>query len=370
MFLTTNCNAFINIEFKQPLKISKIIFYNYNNNIYKDCATKGILIYFYYNKKSNKTQGPIYLYMPPGEENIDYGQTLLYPFDNYSIYANMLKDKKKYLGLNNFKMIYNEEYNYYSPFLPSGFILKIEMMSNYGNKEYIGIDSIQLFDEDNNEIQLELSSSTYKSKLDDYKNRDYFSDSSYEIFNVKNNNDNNNNSNLRIFIMPESKRIYFNNKPLFLCKYHNFNDANNDLGENRAYFIFKQYITLSRICIYNYYKKSDIATKDIKILLDDAIIFEGELKNKGIKNDIFFCDYDNFSDNVNDNDIVKNLSNSKILNKGIKMTYNRSKNNNVILLGQSYEFKKSKNIYKGNEDRYKEYEDKNGVKILKLNSEI
>jgi hypothetical protein len=112
------------------------------------------------------------------------------------------------------------------------------MMSNYGNKEYIGIDSIQLFDEDNNEIQLELSSSTYKSKLDDYKNRDYFSDSSYEIFNVKNNNDNNNNSNLRIFIMPESKRIYYNNKPLFLCKYHNFNDANNDLGENRAYFIF------------------------------------------------------------------------------------------------------------------------------------
>ena len=33
------------------------------------------------------------------------------------------------------------------------------------------------------------------------QNRDYFSDSSYEIFNAKNNN--NNNSNPRIFIMPD-----------------------------------------------------------------------------------------------------------------------------------------------------------------------
>ena len=51
MFLTTNLNAFINIEFKQVFKISKIIFYNYNNNIYKDCATKGIFIDFYMEKK-------------------------------------------------------------------------------------------------------------------------------------------------------------------------------------------------------------------------------------------------------------------------------------------------------------------------------
>ena len=50
MFLTTNLNAFINIEFKQNLKLSKIIFYNYNNNIYKDCATKEIFIDFYINK--------------------------------------------------------------------------------------------------------------------------------------------------------------------------------------------------------------------------------------------------------------------------------------------------------------------------------
>ena len=111
MFLTTNMNAFINIEFKQSLKISKIIFYNYNNNIYKDCATKGILIEFYINnKKQNIMNKAIYLFKPPGEEKMDYGQILIYPFTQGNYYIYKINENLYKIGLYNKKnkIIYNE----------------------------------------------------------------------------------------------------------------------------------------------------------------------------------------------------------------------------------------------------------------------
>ena len=282
MFLTTNINAFITIEFKHSLKISKIIFYNYNNNIYKECATKGILLYFYYNKKSNKIKHPFYLYRPPGEDNIDYGQTLLYPFDYNIFYEKKIIENKIFLRLNYNKMIYNEEYQYYSPFLPFGHILKIEMISNYGNKNYIGIENIELFDEDNNEIisQIPLNKKSYK-------NLDYSNDS----INNDHKETNNNIKEIkpRIYNMPGAQKINRIISPIILSKFYYFNDANNELGENRIYFIFNECISLSRICINNYNKYFDISAKHIIILLDDFIIFEGDLKNVG-NNNIYFCE--------------------------------------------------------------------------------
>ena len=141
--------------------------------------------------------------MPPGEENIDYGQTLLYPFDTNIFFEKKIKESKIYLRLNPFKMIYNEEYKYYSPFLPFGYILKIEIIRNYGDKNYIGINNIQLFDEDNNEINLEFSS--IKPKIEEYKFRDYSNDSnSFNIINISNNI--NESLNPRIYIMPGAKK--------------------------------------------------------------------------------------------------------------------------------------------------------------------
>ena len=357
MFLTTNYNAFIKIEFKQIVKISKIIFYNYNNNIYKDCATKGILIYFYYNKKSNKLDKPIYLYKPPGEENIDYGQVLLYPFDKNIFYEKMIQQNKIYLSLNSSKMIFNEEYQYYTPFLPFGYILKIEMINNYGNKNYIGFENIQLFNEENNEINLEFIS----KKKNIYKFIDYSTD-----YNENIDSNDINTINPRIYSLPDLQKINLINRPMILSKYHYFNDSNNELGENRIYFIFNECIILSRICINNYNKYLDIAAKDIKILLDDKIIFEGALKNMGINN-IYFNEKKNLKGI--DKNFKKVLSNnSSTLSKGFENNHNDVFKHNF--LRKTFDFKQNEFNYKNNEERYIEYEGKNGTKILKLNPEL
>ena len=360
MFLTTNYNAFIKIEFKNCIKISKIIFYNYNNNLYKNCATKGILIYFYHNKKSNKIKKPIYLYKPPGEENIDYGQVLTYPFDKNVFYEKMIKENKIYLSLNNYKMIYNEEYLYYTPFLPFGFILKIEMISNYGNKNYIGFENIQLFNEENNEINAEYSS----KKKNCYKINDYSMDS--------NNNENidSNDKNIinqRIYSLPDLQKINLNKRPMVLSKYHFFNDSNNEFGENRIYFIFNECIVLSRICINNYNKYLDIAVKDVKILLDDNVIFEGVLKNTGLNN-IFFNDKKNWNKNIDKKSKNISSNNTTALLEGLGKSQNGLHINKF--LGKTFDFKKNEINNRNNEERYIEYEGKNGIKILKLNTEL
>ena len=327
MFLTTNLNAFINIEFKQVFKISKIIFYNYNNNIYKDCATKGIFIDFYINgKRQNILNKSLYLFKPPGEEKIDYGQILLYPFDESNYFISKIKENLSEIILYNTsnKIIFNDEYQYYCPYFPLGHILKIEMFSNYGNKNYIGIENMQIFDEENKEIILFPSFNKNK---------------------VRNNIIND--ISPRIYVMPEGTQIKYKKKPLILSKLYNFNDANNKSGENRIYFIFNQCIAISKIKIINYEKYLEIAAKHIKIFLDDNIIFEGDLKNIELNN-IYFCDKKYFSNKTVKKEIFDKTNN---LSNEFDIKLNEIKNDI------------NKNIIS---ERYIEYGGKNGSKILKL----
>ena len=122
MFLTVIKNAFIEISFKQPIKNKKIIFYNYNNNFYKSSSTKIISMYFSYNNIKILQTKPIYLFLAPGVEGIDYGQKFIFPFNNY--------ENIKNIEMNKNKIIYNGEYEYYCPIFPSGNILKIELIDN------------------------------------------------------------------------------------------------------------------------------------------------------------------------------------------------------------------------------------------------
>ena len=330
MFLTTNLNAFINIEFKQNLKLSKIIFYNYNNNIYKDCATKEIFIDFYINnKRQNIMNKSIYLYKPPGEEKIDYGQILSYPFDENSYFNNKINENIFYIKFHNknHQIIYNEEYQYHCPSFPFGHILKFELFSNYGNKNYIGIENIQIYNEENKEIS--LFNTVNKNKIKE--------------------NNNINNAYPKIYLMPEGTLLKSKAKPLILSKLYNFNDVKNNLGENKVYIIFNNFIGISKISIQNYEKYVEIAAKHIKILLDDNIIFEGDLKNIDINN-IYFCHKKFFYNKIEKKkmlDKINNLSN-EFANKIDEFRKGANNNN------------------KNNLERYVEYEGKNGTKILKL----
>lgn len=282
MFLTKNNQAFIEIEFKQKLKIKKIIFYNYNDEVYKDCSTKKISLTFYKNNKPEKYIKLIYLNKNIGEEGIEYGQILKFPFNNcFNIkrYKNLNNDIK--YNLSNSIMVYNKEYDYYCPSYPSGFIIKFSLFKNWGNDEYIGIEQIKLFDEKNNEIIMFLEN----------ENED---NNKKEVLNLPN-----------IYLLPEKQNINPKIKPIILTKYKNINNYKNINGGNKIYIIFNDLIILSKIRIINYYKYDEIAVKDIKIFIDDNILFEGQLNKK--TNEIFFSnkEMNNYLKN-NEINLIKN----------------------------------------------------------------
>ena len=285
MFLIKFEDSFIEIDFKQKVKIKKIIIYNYNDVNLKNCSTKKISIIFYINKKPEKTIKAIYLNKNISEEDIEYGQTLKYPFNNcYGIkkFKNLNKEIKYHLLNSN--IIYNKDYDYFCPSYPSGFIIKFLLLNNWGNNEYIGLEQIQLFDENNNEIEIFIDEDNIGKKEEN--NIPY------------------------IYLLPEKQNVKGKINPIVLTKYK--------YEENKIYIIFNNLVMLSKINIYNYYKYDAIAVKDMKILLDDNIIFEGEL-NKKINNIYFF---NNDKDNIGNNKIKideKERYSEKVLENGTKI---------------------------------------------------
>ena len=270
----------------------------------------------------------LYLFKPPGEEKIDYGQILLYPFDESSYFSNKINENISYIKFHNKnnQIIYNEEYQYYCPSFPFGHLLKFELFSNYGNKNYIGIENILIFNEENKEIS--LFNEVNKNKIKD----------NYNMSNIY----------PKIYLMPEGTQLKSKAKPLILSKFCDFNEIKNNLGENKVYIIFNDFIAISKISIQNYEKYGEIAAKHIKILLDDNIIFEGDLKNIEINN-IYFC-HKKFFNNNNEkkkmSDKINNNLSHEFENTIDKFRKDSNNNNNL--------------------DRYIEYEGKNGTKILKL----
>ena len=274
MFCTRKDQASIEIEFKQLLKIKKIIIYNYNDDKCKNIGTKKISFVFYKNRKAEKTIKSIYLNKNIGEEGIEYGQILKYPFSN-------LFNVKKYKNLNEeikcdlLNLVYNKDYDCYCPSFPSGFIVKLLLVNNWGNNEYIGFEQIKIFNENNEEIIM---------------------------------------SSENIYLFPEKLTINPEINPMILTKYKCEDYV------NRIYIIFRNLIMISRINITNYCKYDEISVKCIKIFIDDNLIFEGQL-NKNV-NDIFFSnkEMENFySKKDNSNNIVPDSYLEKELENGTKI---------------------------------------------------
>ena len=159
------------------------------------------------------------------------------------------------------------------------------MINNYGNNEYIGLEEIKLYDEQKNEIIM--------SSEDEY----------IEESNIQ-----------KIFLLPENYVINPKNKPIFITKFKN--------EIKRIYIIFNNLIMLSKISIINYYKYEEIAIKDMKIFIDENVIFEGQLNKK--LNEIFFSQIErNELKSKNKEQILSVNNNSsfkeKILENGTKI---------------------------------------------------
>ena len=271
----TNPKSFIELYFKEKIKVSKLKFYNYNEKNNLEIGVKTLDLYLddnYYNT----------IYLKPGigeiaydyinlndeisndsedgfntKEN-DFGQLITFPIQNQEKPEMLINDNNQEIKYASF--LY--EQNYETPFMPCGNYIKFEFLSNYykgipikDEEELfkykdIGLDSIEIYNEENKDII---------SKKSGYK---------YKII-----------SNCEIFHNKKNKLI--------------LNGAQNKNGNNCLFYIFETPINISCIKFNPLTKnmKSILNTvKEIKIFCDTKIIFEGDLYIEHPTMVLFTCD--------------------------------------------------------------------------------
>ena len=246
---------YIEICFKEKQKIKEIKIFNYNHKDFLDCCTKSIDVYL-----DDNFYDTIYLFQGIGISCVenDFAQEIFFPIKN--------KDFEDENNQENFKFAsFLYEQCYETVYLPTGYIIKLVLVSNNMKKKnfenfIVGFKDIQIFNENGNNLI--------------------------------------NNNNIKYKILYNSYKI---NNDEFLFK---LNNNNNNFAE--IFFVFERPIFLSYINIVNL-NEFEYNANEIKIFIDTNIIFEGCLNKDCDTVILFTCDMK----------ITKNLD-EKLLSKPVK----------------------------------------------------
>lgn len=271
-----NKNTYIDIVFNDKIKLSKVVFANYNDPRHLNKGVKKALLQLFTrsNDKHPISECLFYLHKGLGYEHIDYTQELLFPFEKHILSQEELIP---FYQINHSLNI--PEQQYYTPYLPSGFVLMFQLISNYGHDSLIGLQAIELYDQ---------------------LGRDILKRSKYSIG-----------------FYPLKEPI---DKPILL-KYIN-SKLKEDYDNNECsviVYVFNTPISLSYIKLYNGVFDNDalIGVKDIKVFIDDYIIFEGTLPIASAFNEVEDKANNNETTIVftGNNELYKESTNGSLANK-------------------------------------------------------
>ena len=234
MWLTLiNHEPYIEICFNEYINLSKIEIWNYNNPLHLDNCVKEIEIIFDEDEENKKFN--LFLWKGLGIDFFNYFQTIKCD-QNY-----LRKLSNKYNKL-------KEEINLIN--LPTGFIFKIVLISNYGDGQKISLKKIEIYNEKS-------------EKLNKYNKID---DTNYTI-------------NIKDRIINDSLvEDYF--------YYHEFYDYHKDkdsICNNIIYICFDEIVQIKYLKIVNTEDErfKQTSAKEIQIYCDDILLFEGKLRQTG-----------------------------------------------------------------------------------------
>ena len=269
LFDTSKDFPYIELSFNDYIYLSKIKIFNYNKKHELDICVKTIEIFL-----DNRYYNTIYLRQGIGSisnDNIiqkensnsnnkdinNFSQEFYFPINNDD-YKSI--NNEKHL---NFDFASNKyEQSYETPYMPNGYIIKFQLISNYYKGKPI----------DNNMI----NSNTNSTNNILIKNYNYIGinietiidENGKDILSLKNNK--------YKIISNKEMIIYDKNKIILKC-------SQNEDNDNNIFFLFENPISISYIELNPFYFISNEnilnSVKEIKIFCDTSVIFEGEIYN-------------------------------------------------------------------------------------------
>lgn len=227
-------STYIDIVFKDQIKLSKVVFANFNDPKHLDKGVKKAILKFFTNLNDCQpiSEYLFYLHKGIGYEHIEYTQELFYPFREHILSEEELMPFYQIEYADNIP-----GYQYYTPYLPSGFVLMFQLFNNYGHDSLIGVEAIELYDQLGRDIlkQTKHSVGFYPSREISHKQ--------------------------------------------MVLKYINVKLKDDDnYASSVITYVFNTPISLSYIKIFNGFTEDNdqsIGVKELKVFIDDFIIFEG-----------------------------------------------------------------------------------------------
>ena len=228
MWLTVmSPNPYIEISFEKPMTLSKIEIWNYNEALSLDKGTKEIEIMF---DSDENRKYCVMLWKSLGIDYFNYYQSILV--------ENLPDITQKIIQLkyNHLKFKYNTNY------LPIGFVIKIIFIKNFGDNNIISLKNMEFYGENNQKLE------------------------KYIII-----NDN-------VNINKNYKKEFF-----YFHDLYDFRKNEDSICNNLLFVCFEEIVQIKYIKLENtdYENLLNSATRYIQIYLDDILIFEGILNQKG-----------------------------------------------------------------------------------------
>lgn len=284
---TKGKHHYIDIDLQEPVHVTGIIFWNYNKN--SEDTARGIKDVIIYMDGKNLTEPFVTLRKAPGNSEYDFGQFLTLP----------VKDSSELKTSGIFASSFIKQ-DYETPCMPSGYLLSIKILSTWGDMHYVGLNGIEVFDINGKEVQnsAKVTAKPMSVKeLPDMQNDVRTVDKLVDGFN-------NTKDDQHMWLAP------------FVTTGTYFNLAGG--VQNEINFVFDKKVCISFVRFWNYAKTVSRACKEIMILLDDAVIFKGFLRQTGASTVLF----------TGDPNIVQRASDQVYLYEGDKLNvllYNEGK---------------------------------------------